>query len=108
MLKSVTTVLERRVELTSTHFTHPFEVGWASQAIAFVRVEGVHPPITIQPEISPDGIHWVSHNESQILSEDEDMVAVHSREFGNWIRFAVKGATQEAPVVALIHLALKG
>lgn len=108
MLTSVATVVERRTVLTDTYGTHPYEAAWASEALFFVRAEGPHPELTIQPQVSPDGIDWIDRGEPVTLRADEHLVDVPMVRFGTWLRLLVAGATDAAPATILVRLELKG
>jgi hypothetical protein len=107
MRRSYTAVLERGEPLAGEWATEPYEAGWASEALFFVRL--LEAPatagITARVQLSPDGMRWV--DEGTALPELRDGLAfARVREFGNWLRLAgtVSGADQ---VRALIYLTLK-
>ena len=108
MLTSATSVIERRTVVTEPYGTHPYEAGWASEALFFVQTVGEHPALTIQPQVSPDGITWVDHGGGASLPKDQHLVALEMVRFGMWIRLRVEGGTPETPATLLIHVALKG
>lgn len=107
MRRSFTAVIERGEPLAGEWATEPYEVGWASEALFFVRAldapSAAH--LAARVQLSPDGTHWI--DEGSILPDLRDGLAfVRVREFGNWLRLAgtVSGAGQ---VRALIYLVLK-
>lgn len=108
MQTSVTSVLERRTRVTSPHDTHPYEVAWALEAIAFIQAEAGHAGLRITPQISPDGINWIDAESATLLSETETLASVRVEHFGSWLRFHIEGAAEDRPAVILLHLALKG
>lgn len=108
MLTSATTMVERRTVLTSDHGTHPYEAAWASEALFFVRTDGPHPELTIQPQVSPDGIDWLDRGRPVTLPADRDLVDVDMVRFGTWVRLHLTGATPDAPATVLVRLELKG
>jgi hypothetical protein len=108
VLTSNTSVLERRVPIADTYHTYPYEAGWASEAILFVQAEGQHPPLRLQPEISPDGIAWVPVHPARDLAAGQSIEALPLQCFGSWLRLTVTGASAERPATILIHLALRG
>ena len=108
MLTFATSVIERRLEISATHTTHPYEAGWAGEAVFFVQVEGDHPDLSVQAQISPDGLHWVDRGRPHVLAADAEIVAIDLANFGGWLRLAFAGATPERPATVLVHLALKG
>jgi hypothetical protein len=108
MLTSATTLVERRAVLTAAFGTHPYEAAWASEALFFVRTEGPHPELTIQPQVSPDGIDWLDRGKPVTLQAHRDLVDVEMARFGTWVRLLIEGATQDAPATVLVRLELKG
>lgn len=108
MLTSATTLVERRTVLTEDYGTHPYEAGWASEALFFVRADGDHPALTVQPQVSPDGIDWLDHGDPVTLPADRGLVQVGMTAFGTWIRLHLAGATPTRPATVFVHLALKG
>jgi hypothetical protein len=108
MLTSATTLVERRTTLTTDYGTHPYEAGWVSEALFFVRTSGAHPALTVTPQVSPDGIDWLDHGDPIALPADQGLVKVGMTQFGTWIRLLITGATEQAPAVVFVHLALKG
>lgn len=103
-----TSVLTRRVWISDSYATLPYEAGWATEAVFFTQVEGDHPPLTLTTEISPDGIAWVPHGVQQTLRESETIAANTLTIFGNWLRLAITGAAEERPARILVHVCLKG
>ena len=108
MLTSATSVIERRLPITDHHSTHPYEAGWASEAVFFVQTEHTTADLSIQPEISPDGIHWVSHGQAISLPADAALAALPLTTFGGWLRLSIDGASADRPATVLVHLAMKG
>lgn len=96
------------MSVTETHSTYPFETGWASEGVFFVQIEGAHPPLRLQPEISPDGINWVPIEGASDMPSDATIAALRLRNFAGWLRLTIAGATAAEPAMLLIHLALKG
>jgi hypothetical protein len=108
VLTFATSVIERRLEIRAAHTTHPYEAGWAGEAVFFIQVEGAHPELSIQAQISPDGLHWIDRGSPCVLSTQEEIAAIDLANFGGWLRLAITGATEEQPATVLVHLALKG
>jgi len=108
VLKFATSVIERRLEIRGAHTTHPYEAGWAGEAVFFVQVEGDHPELSVQAQISPDGLHWVDRGEPRVIAATESIMAAELANFGGWLRLSFTGATPEQPARVLVHLALKG
>ncbi|SDS49200.1 DUF6385 domain-containing protein [Jiangella sp. DSM 45060] len=103
-----TSVLARRVRISSDFHTIPYEAGWATEAVVFVQAEGEHPPLTASTEISPDGITWVRRGEPRVLGADDAVVDLPLVAFGNWLRIAITGATESSQARVLVHVSLKG
>lgn len=108
MLNFATSVIERRLEITAAHATHPYEAGWAGEAVFFVQVEGDHPELSVQAQISPDGLHWVDRGDPRVITAEEKIIAIELTHFGGWLRLTFTGASPEQPAKVLVHLALKG
>jgi len=108
VLTTYTSVLARRVQITTDFATLPYEAGWACEAVFFTQVEGEHPPLTVTTEVSPDGITWLPRGEAQQLAEDGSIVDNPMTVFGNWVRLVIQGATEARPARVLVHLSLKG
>lgn len=108
MLNTNTSVLARRVRIDSDYSTLPYEAGWASEAVFFTQVEGAHPRLVIETQVSPDGITWLPYGGSREIGEDEFAAVNPLTVFGSWVRLSVTGATPDRPARVLIHLALKG
>jgi hypothetical protein len=103
-----TSVLARRVRISSRFATLPYEAGWATEALFFTQVEGEHPELTITTEVSPDGVNWVQRGEVQVIRESEHIAANALAQFGNWVRAVISGATEQKQARVLVHVALKG
>lgn len=108
MLTFNQSVLDRRIVITDTHSTYPFEGGWAGKAAFFIQTEGAHPALQLQPEISPDGINWVPIESASEMPSGARIAVVDLENFAGWLRLTVTGATIAEPATVLIHLALKG
>lgn len=108
MLTSATSVIERRLPIATMHTTHPYEVGWALEAVFFIQTEKDHPDLWIQAQISPDGLTWVNRGASVELPAEEAITSIDLYRFGGWLRLKISGASDSRPATVLIHLALKG
>lgn len=105
---SATIVLERRTRISGEHATHPYEAGWASEAVFFVQASGDgRPQLEIQAQISPDGCNWVRHGDPAVMDLDTEMLDLRLTHFGGWLRLVLRGADQDNPAVVIVHLALK-
>ena len=99
-----TSVLELRTAISSGFATEPYECGWASEAIFFIRAESEWPP-DLEPviQISADGIRWLDDGEGHRF-EAPTGGFVRAGYFGGWLRVRFQGAGE---VVGSIRLALK-
>ncbi len=108
MRRSYTAIVERAVPLAGSFETEPYEAGWATEAIFFVRLLDGEPGIGVQAhvEISPDGMHWIPEGTELGAFTAEGFAFCRTANFGNWLRLAgtVRGATQAR---AMVILALK-
>ena len=134
MRRSYTAVVERGEPLRETFATEPYEAGWATEALVFVRLLAAPAGARVRArvQISPDGMHWA--DEGTTLPEaigsgtpggstggtpgtdaaantnaDGTSVPVFARvrEFGNWLRVAGSVAPGDASVRALVYFVLK-
>jgi hypothetical protein len=107
MRTSNSAVVSRNITWAGKTFTDPFEAGWASEAVFFVRAlkactgsAGI-----AHVEISPDGMRWVREGTQFSLPTEADEVTfakvVH---YGNWLRLAVELPDESAlTVLVTIH-----
>ena len=106
--ESSTAVVARNETWTGASATEPYEAGWATEAVIFVRAlkpaKGDMPQAFV--EISPDGMRWVREGTSLTLPRAADELAVaRVQHFGNWLRLATQlpdGA--ECTVLVTLHL----
>lgn len=84
-----TTVTERKLDFKTDFETHPYEAGWASEAICFIRVEsltGDSAQLDARVQISVDGVRWVDEGASfKTISETGDYFVKVSH-FGGFLR----------------------
>lgn len=105
-----TTVVELRQRFEKAVETHPFECGWADEAIVFVESHDPSPDVvvTLRVQLSPDGIRWI--DEGTVLRVT-DHVMVRLTHFGGFLRLAgtiadTDGAATGATLT--VRIALKG
>lgn len=88
--QSYTAVVERNRRFSGQFATEPYECGWASEAIFFVRkleTSGALAGCTLSVQISADGIRWCDEGNVLHLTDAEvDFIKV--KHFGNWLRLA--------------------
>jgi len=96
MKQFYTTITERKLDFTTDFETHPYESGWASEAICFIRVEsiaGESPELDAAVQISVDGVRWVDEGTIfKTISATGDYFVKVSH-FGGFLRLrgAIKG-----------------
>ena len=109
MRESQTFVIERNVEWRGRIATEPWEAGWASEAVFFVRVlDGGLPAAetSLQVQLSPDGIRWSDEGTVLDLPTGPGQVFCRVNHFGNWLRLA--GAIPEGSRLrVIVYLVLK-
>ncbi len=106
--ESYTAIVERSESLRGDYATEPYECGWAGEAIFFVRVlerVGDVEGVTLNVQISPDGIRWCDEGTTVALSEAE-VSFCRVRHFGNWLRLAGR-LPEGVSVGAIVALTLK-
>jgi hypothetical protein len=89
--------------------TEPSEVGWAREAMVFVRA--LKPPALprggmLRLQVSPDGMHWADHGAAVALPAAEGAMTMAAIErFGGWIRLAGElAAGDRITLLVSIHL----
>lgn len=111
MVHSATAVVERnrvwRGEVTS----EPYEAGWATEALWFLRIlkaEGAG-ELHLKTQISPDGMSWVDEGSAfSAIRAGAPLSVSYCRvsHFGNWLR-VVGTATETATFTVILSLHLK-
>src|ERR1700754_897023 len=95
MRHSTTAIVARNETWTGVSATEPYEAGWASEVVIFVRAlrdtSGASAKARVQ--ISPGGMRWVDEGTFARLGH-----------FGNWVRIAATlPEGSEARVLVTIH-----
>lgn len=105
-----TTVVELRQRFGKAIETHPFECGWADEAIVFVEPHDAASGdvVTLRVQLSPDGIRWI--DEGTVLRVTGHAMARLSH-FGGFLRLVgvatdVNGAATGTTLT--VRIALKG
>ena len=106
--QSYTAVVERNQVFSARFATEPYECGWASEAIFYVRkleTAGDLVGNILRVQISPDGMRWCDEGSSVTLSDAEvDFAKVNH--FGNWLRLTGDW-TAGVSAKVIVALALK-
>ncbi|WP_440710702.1 hypothetical protein [Herbiconiux sp. YIM B11900] len=105
-----TSVIELRQPFENEVLTHPFECGWADEALFFVEVhdadEGT--TLTLRVQLSADGIRWLDEG-TEISTSGSAFARVDH--FGGFLRLAGSATDRDGattPVTVSVRLALKG
>ncbi len=106
--QSYAAVVERNVLWEGDFVTEPYECGWATEAIFFVRrleSEGTVAGTRLHVQISADGMRWCDEGTVLRLTEAEiDFCKV--THFGNWL--CLRGElSQGASMRVIVTLVLK-
>jgi len=89
--ESQAAVVARNEEWRGASATEPYEAGWASEAIVFVRAlkDAVGAPGRARVELSPDGMHWVAEGtEFPLPVRAGEVTFARVSHFGTWLRIA--------------------
>lgn len=101
--------LEVKKFFTGKFETHPYEAGWADEAIFFVMVEKIegNPEMTASVELSQDGVHWCPDGSDpvKISSAGQHVIKVQPN-FGNYLRLALD--IEGGSMFLNLHIACKG
>ncbi|MFE7509159.1 hypothetical protein [Promicromonospora sp. NPDC057488] len=105
-----TSVIELRQPFDHAIETHPYECGWADEAIFFVELHDPEPGtgVELRVQVSPDGIRWV--DEGTVLATTSTTFARVSH-FGGFLRLAGTARHADggaASATVSVRLALKG
>lgn len=101
--------LEVKKFFSGSFETHPYEAGWADEAIFFVMVEKVEgePVFSGQVQLSQDGVHWADDGSSPHVLSGTGLHVIKVRpNFGNYLRLAVR--IDGGRMFLNLHIACKG
>ena len=108
--QSYTAVVEQNTRWEGTFATEPYEAGWATEALFFVRAlsaDATPEDATARVQISPDGIHWCDEGTTlRIPSEADGLAYARVRHFGGFLRLT-GSLLEDAGVTVMVYLALK-
>ena len=103
--RSYSAAVERNIEWNGFFETEPYEVGWASEAIFYIRsLEGAGSGAAGRVQISPDGMHWCDEGTEIALPAEGEVTFCKVTNFGNWLRIV---GTTGTPLRVLVTLSLK-
>ena len=88
--QSYTAIVERNVTFEGAFATEPYECGWATEALFFIRTIASNGRVAgtrLGVQISPDGMHWCDEGSYATLFGQE-VVFCRVSHFGNWLRLA--------------------
>jgi len=89
--------------------THPYEAGWADEAIFFIMVEKIEgaPVFTGQVQLSQDGVNWSDDGSSPVSFSGTGLHLIKVQpNFGNYLRLAV--SIEGGEMFLNLHIACKG
>ena len=109
MKQFYTVVLDRITEFQGLLESEPYEVGWANEAIFFVRIHAMEKGAVLdgKVQISADGIQWVDEGTQIIGMSAVRSYCVKVTHFGGWLRFVLTGPVAKQCTVTT-YLVLKG
>ena len=100
-------VILRAEDVFDESTTEPHEVGWALEALVFVRkIEGGG-DVKFSIQISADGMHWLDEGTRLDLPVGTKENFVKLTQFGNWIRLHAH-RVENIPLRVTATLHLKG
>lgn len=98
--------LEIKKYFSGSFQTHPYEAGWADEAIFFIMIEHQNgePEVSAQVQISHDGVNWVNDGS---IRQTFSGIGLHALKvdpnFGNYLRLDVAVTGGEAMLNIQIH-----
>jgi hypothetical protein len=110
MRQFATAVVERKRDFTGPFDTHPYEAGWAAEALFFIHVEqaeGDDPRMTAAVQVSADGVNWVDEGTAFAPVTGPGVSFVRVTHFGGWLRLKGDVSGPGARFRATIQLVLK-
>jgi hypothetical protein len=110
-----TAVVARNERWSGVSATEPYEAGWATEAVIFMRalsiergpdaVTEVLPP-TARVQISADGMRWIDEGTTFPLPQSTELdTCARVTHFGNWLRVVAELPADAAiKVLVTVHL----
>ena len=104
-----TAVFERHIEIATEFVTEPHEVAWVDRGRWFVHVLEADPETTLslQTEMSPEGLTWCNHETSQGAFKAEGLISLRVEDPGPYTRLRLKVGEPGKRVKARIYLTMR-
>jgi hypothetical protein len=105
-----TVVLERMKEYDSGFDTEPYECGWASEAMFFIRIHelsGANAELSSKVQVSVDGIEWMDEGTEFHPMGETGSRFIKVRHFGGWLRLSNELRGENPRLKVTVHLVLK-
>jgi hypothetical protein len=110
-----TAVIARNERWTGVAATEPYEAGWATEAVVFVRALAIERgrdvaadvlPPTARVQISADGMRWIDEGTTFPMPQStEQDTCARVAHFGNWLRVETElPADMTMKVLVTVHL----
>lgn len=109
MKQFYTVVLDRFKDVIENYETEPYEVGWANEAMFFVRIHKLSAKaiVNARVQISYDGIVWIDEGTSFSPMNAAGDYFARVTHFGGWLRLALEVNKGES-LNTTLSLVLKG
>ena len=105
-----TAPLDVKKEYSEDFQTHPYECGWASEAIFFISIDDVSgdgATLDAVVQISNDGFYWTDEGTRFEPMAKKGIYFVRASHFGGWLRLSCSISGTDAKFILNNHLALK-
>ncbi len=105
-----TVVLERMKFFSESFETEPYETGWASEAMFFIKVHemsGENIKLDAMTQISVDGLEWIDEGTRFPTIEKPGSYFIKVTHFGGWLRLRNEISGENPSLKLTIHLVLK-
>jgi hypothetical protein len=110
-----TAVVARNERWSGVAATEPYEAGWATEAIIFMRALAIEHgpeavaevlPTTARVQISADGMRWIDEGTTLPLPQSTELdTCARVAHFGNWLRVVTElPADTTMKVLVTVHL----
>lgn len=102
--------LEIKKTFSEDFETHPFEAGWASEAIFFIMIEevgGGEATLDTHVQISHDGVNWADEGTSLEQMRNKGLHFIRVKHFGNWLRLKCRIKGDDPAFRLNLQIALK-